>query len=73
MDKKARISSWLVAIFTLIVIVSFMYFVFAERVVMVSTPGGLVNGYNYSVNEDMGYVYNISVNYTDVDGLNNLT
>ena len=67
-DKKARIALWSLFLLLGIISIMFMYFVFAAHVV--TTSGGAII---YNVNEDVGFIYNITVNNTDAGDIANIT
>ena len=64
---KRRPQLFSLGIFVLAIIIS-LYFVIAAHVI--TTSGG---GTSYSVNEDIGFIYNISVNNTDEGQAANIT
>ena len=64
MNKRAKVSLVFLGIFTALILISIMYFVFAAHTI---TPDV------FSVNEDVGFVYNITINNTDVGQAANIT
>ncbi|MBI2047279.1 hypothetical protein HYT26_03920, partial [Candidatus Pacearchaeota archaeon] len=69
-DKQAKISVWIILAFSVFIAIAFMYFAVGAGIIRVSS---LVDGYNFSVREDRGYIYNISVNNTNEGGIDNIT
>src|SRR3989344_445014 len=71
MSKQAKskiIASWLLIAFSLVFAVLITYYVLAAALVTVS-----IGGTTFSVDEDIGKIYNISVNNTDQGGIDNIT
>jgi len=67
--KKKRINKdELFFILSILIIVGFMVFVLADHLVTTSTGET-----SYNLNEDVGYVYNITINNTDTGGDSNIT
>ncbi len=67
-DKRAKIALWSLFLLTGIISIMFMYFVFAAHVITTSSGTTI-----YSVNEDVGFIYNFTVNNSDAGQNNNLT
>lgn len=72
MNKRARVALWFLVVFSLVVSVSVMYFVFADHIV---TPGSgnATSTDNFNVDEDLSVMYNITINNSDKGGENNIT
>ena len=64
-EAKANLKYLALMLFLVVAVVAIVY---AAVPVLVSTGGSTV-----SVDEDVGYVYNISVNNTDQGGIDNIT
>ncbi len=64
-EAKANLKYFALMLFLVVAVVAIVY---AATPVLVSTGGSTV-----SVDEDVGYVYNISVNNTDQGGIDNIT
>ena len=69
MNKEAKIlRNCFIVFFLVILVATFAYFVIAAQTITTSSGGT-----SYSINEDVGFIYNISVNNTDAGQTANIT